>query len=142
MAFYRWGTRNPVSEFLRMQEQMSRALENWSGDQVATNMPPVNVYDDGDTFHVRAEVAGIDKEKLDISVAGDVLTIKAERKQFEPKGSYHRRERGWDSFNRSMTLPDTVDVDKVNAVYRDGILEVTLPRADAVRPRKISIETR
>lgn len=140
MAFYRWGMRNPLGELVRVQRDMSRLMEQFTGEMPPSGLPPVNVYDDGETFFVRAEVAGLDKEKLDISVAGDVLTMKAERREEELSGSYHRRERGWENFNRSLTLPDTVDVENVSANYKDGVLEVRLPRAPEVRPRKVSIE--
>jgi len=140
MALYRWGTESPFNEIARLQNEMSRLMRGVSSTQHSAGLPPVNVYDDGDNFHVRAELAGLDKDKLDLQVAGDVLTIKAERVQDEIEGSYHRRERGWDHFNRSMTLPDTIDVDSVRATYKNGVLEVELPRAPESRPRKVSIE--
>jgi len=71
-----------------------------------------------------------------------VLTVKGQRSKEERSGSYHRRERGWSEFSRSVALPDSVNVELVTATYKDGILEVHLPRAPEVRPRKIAIETR
>ena len=140
MAFYRWGFKSPFDELARVQQEMSRLAQVFNSEYASPgSLPPVNVYDDGETFYVRAEIAGINRDKLDISVAGDVLTLKAERESEEPEGSYHRRERNWDKFNRSLTLPDTVDVDHVSASYKDGILEVSLPRASEVRPRKINV---
>lgn len=142
MAFYRWGFKSPFDELARVQQEMSRLAQTFNNEYAsAGSLPPVNVYDDGEAFHVRAEIAGINRDKLDISVAGDVLTLKAERDAEESEGSYHRRERTWDRFNRSLTLPDTVDVDNVAATYKDGILEITLPRAPEVRPRKVTIES-
>jgi HSP20 family protein len=140
MATHRFGTRNPWDELVRMQNEVTRLMQSATGTSRAAAMPPLNVYDDGEGFHVRAEVAGLDRDKLDVSVAGDVLTIKGTRILEEPQGSYHRRERRWQQFDRSLTLPDTIDVDNVVANYSNGILEVALPRAAAVRPRKISIE--
>jgi len=140
MVLYRWGYRNPFEELLRAQREMSRVMQTMSEGEVPGNLPPVNVYDDGDNFYLRAEIAGIDRSKLDISVAGDVLTVSAERHLEEPHGSYHRRERNWDRFSRSITLPDTIDVNKVNASYKNGVLEVTLPRAAEVKPKRITIE--
>ena len=142
MTLYRWGMRGPFDELLRFQRQMSQLMDTWGDDSRPAAMPPVNLYDDGEEFHVRAELPGLDREKLDLSVAGDVLTLKATRKPEEFDGSYHRRERGGDTFSRSVNLPDTVDVDAVRATYVNGILEVSLPRAAEVRPRKISIEAR
>jgi len=137
---YRWGYRNPFEELLKAQREMSRVMQSMSEGEAAGNLPPVNVYDDGESFYLRTEIAGIDRDKLDISVAGDVLTVSAERHLEEPKGSYHRRERTWDRFSRSITLPDTIDVNKVIASYKNGVLEVTLPRAPEVKPKRISIE--
>ena len=142
MAFYSWKVRNPFEEMMQMQSEMSRLMGRWSQAEPESNLPPVNVYDDGDAFHVRVELAGVDREKLDLQVAGDVLSIQATRPEIDVPGSYHRRERNWDSFSRSLTLPDTVDVEHVRADFNHGILEVTLPRSEEVRPRKIAIESR
>lgn len=139
MAWYRWGTENPFNELFRLQSEMNRLMRGVNNPFTATVMPPLNVYDDGSNYHVRAEVPGLDKDKLDIQVAGDVLTVKAERAEEEVPGSYHRRERSWSQFNRSLTLPDTIDVDNVRAQYKNGVLEIELPRAPESRPRKISI---
>ena len=141
MTQLRWGVRNPFMDMLSLQREMQRLVQDWQ-PATAGAFPPVNLYDDGSTFHLRSEVPGLNKDKLDISVAGEVLTFKGERLGEELKGSFHRRERGWQSFNRSLTLPDTIDVDNVHASYKDGVLEVTLPRAPEARPRKVAIETR
>lgn len=142
MAIYRWGSRNPWEELVRLQDDMTRMLHTMSEQTEPNAWPPVNIYDDGETFHVRAELAGLDKDKLEVNVAGDVLTLKAERTTGDVRGSYHRRERGWERFDRSLALPDAVDVDHVKATYKNGILEVFLPRAPEARPRKITIEAR
>lgn len=141
MMRFRWGVRNPFDDLLTLQREMQRMVQDWT-PATAGAFPPVNLYDDGTSFHLRAEVSGLNRDKLDVSVAGDVLTFKGERQVEELKGSLHRRERGWDAFNRSLTLPDTIDVDNVHASYKDGVLEVTLPRAPEARPRKVTIETR
>ena len=143
MALYRWTMRNPFLQLHEMQDEMTRLMRELAGDPpLSTALPHLSVYDDGDAFHVRAEVPGLHKDKLDISVAGDVLTIKAERLPEESRGSYHRRERSYGSYSRSVTLPDAVDADQVKANYQHGVLEVTLPRAPESRPRKIAIESR
>jgi HSP20 family protein len=143
MALYRWTMRNPFMQLHEMQDEMSRLMREFAGDApLSTAVPQLNVYDDGDAFHVRAELPGLRQDRLDISVAGDVLTVKAERPQEEGRGSYHRRERSFGTYSRSVTLPDAVDVDHVRANYQHGVLEVTLPRAPESRPRKIAIESR
>ena len=140
MAYYRFAQRNPLDDLFHMQHQINRLFQSTLPTRQSA-FPAVNLYDDGETFHLRAEVAGLDIDKLDLSVAGDVLTVKGQRSEDERQGSYHRRERIGSTFSRSVTLPDSVDGERVNASYKDGILEVHLPRAPEVRPRKIAIET-
>ena len=141
MTRFHRGHRHPFEDLYRLQREMNRMVQGWQPRQEVT-FPPVNLYDDGVNFHLRSEVAGLDSEKLDLTVAGDVLTVKGERRVEEHQGSYHRRERDWQKFNRSLTLPDTIDVEQVRASYKDGVLEVTLPRAVEAQPRKVAIETR
>lgn len=140
MAYYGWTQSNPFQELLRLQQEMSR-LFGESGHAPSRAFPATNLYDDGENFMLRSELPGLDKDKLDITVAGDVLSIKGSRVDDKHEGSYHRRERGWEDFHRSVTLPDTIDVEKVHAAYQDGVLEVTLPRAPDARPRKVSISS-
>ena len=90
MAFYRFGTRGPMDELLRIQQDMSRMMQSWSEQRVPDAWPPVNVYDDGDNFYVRSELAGLDREKLDVTVAGDVLTLKIVRNEDEVDGGWDR----------------------------------------------------
>ncbi|MBN2358621.1 MAG: Hsp20/alpha crystallin family protein [Deltaproteobacteria bacterium] len=143
MALYRWTMRNPFVQLHEMQDEMARLMRELAGDVPQSSaLPQLNVYDDGEAFRVRAELPGLKRDKLDIQVAGDVLTIKAERPPEESNGSYHRRERSSGAYSRSVTLPDAVDVDHVRANYQHGVLEVMLPRAPESRPRKIAIESR
>lgn len=103
--------------------------------------PPMNVYDDGESFAVRAEIPGIDPANLEIKATARALQIKGERKPLggDAKVSYHRRERDHGYFNRSLNLPQPVDPDKIVASYEDGVLEVVLPKADEVRARRIQV---
>lgn len=105
--------------------------------------PPLNVYDDGESFIVRAEVPGVDPKAVDITVTGDTLSIRGERSAAGlPEGaSYHRREINSGQFRRALTLPEQVDNTKVMASYQNGILEIRLPRAEAAKQRKIDIKT-
>jgi HSP20 family protein len=86
---------------------------------------------------------GIDPAKLDISIIGDSLTIGGvhESEKAEPERNYHRQERSFGSFRRSIKLPFQVDADKVEAIYEKGVLQLTLPRAEAEKPRKIAIKS-
>lgn len=103
--------------------------------------PQINLYDDGETFLVRAEVAGIDKSTLEVTTRKDQLTIRGTRTVAQPEASasYHRREREAGQFRRTLTLPQPVDGDKVTASYKDGVLEIRLPRAPEARQRRIQV---
>jgi len=150
MALIRWlGENDLFSQLDRVQRDMNRfwSAFDWGGTQQPFQRtgvyPLVNIYDDGESFVVRAEVPGVDPKQLDISVTGDTLTLHGERQASElPEGaSYHRRELSHGRFRRAMTLPDQVDSSKVNASYKNGILEILLPRAEQAKQRKIDVKT-
>lgn len=102
--------------------------------------PPVNIYETRDGFAVRAEMPGVDKDTLDISARGDQLTIEGERKVEAPEGaSYHRRERAGGHFSRVVTLPKPVDSERIQATFKNGVLEVLLPVVPEMKPRKIAV---
>jgi HSP20 family protein len=90
---------------------------------------------------VEAEVPGLKAENLDITVVGDELTIKGDRpEQLPPEGSFHRRERGVGSFTRIVRLPSEVNADRVEAALNDGVLLLTLPKAEGAKPRKVKVK--
>ncbi|MBI3180748.1 MAG: Hsp20/alpha crystallin family protein [Myxococcales bacterium] len=103
--------------------------------------PPVNVFDDGQRFLVRAEVPGVKKDSLEVTAQGDQLTIRGERPAPArgEEGRYHRRECQYGPFRRTVTLPEPIDAEKIEATYRAGVLEVVLPRTPEAQPRKISV---
>lgn len=101
--------------------------------------PPVNLFDDGNSYLVRAEMPGVNKDSLEVTVKGDQLLVKGEREVRAAKASYHRREREGGTFSRTFTLPEIVDADRINASYKNGVLEVTLPRVPKALPRKIQV---
>ncbi|MGH8004831.1 MAG: Hsp20/alpha crystallin family protein [Limisphaerales bacterium] len=103
--------------------------------------PVVDVTETKDEVVVRAEVPGMVKEDLTVTLQDNVLTLRGEKKQEkeEKDASFHRMERGYGSFVRSFTLPTLVQADKVKAAYKDGVLTVTLPKAEEVKPKEISI---
>ncbi len=104
--------------------------------------PPVNLYDDGEGFLVRAEMPGVDKESLDVSCKDDQLTIRGTRalEVFDDEANLHRREREGGTFRRAISFPTPVNADKAHAEYRDGILEVFVPRAEEAQPRRIEVK--
>jgi HSP20 family protein len=105
--------------------------------------PAVNLTEDGDNFYVRAELPGVKPENLDISVVEGRLLVRGERKvQAEnPEANYHRREREAGFFRRTITLPSRVSQEKVSASMKNGVLTITLPKAEEAKPRKIAVKT-
>lgn len=102
--------------------------------------PRTNLYDAGDNIEVWAEVPGLSKDDLTINVQGNYLQIKGEEKAEVPEGyTVHRQERGSRKFSRSFTLPTEIDVEKVEAKLKDGILVLTMPKAEAAKPKQIAI---
>ncbi len=103
--------------------------------------PAIEVFEKEDKFVVKAELPGMKEEDVDVSVVGDTLTIKGERNaESEVKEEdYYCCERSYGSFSRSIALPSNVDAKKIEASYEDGVLEVTLPKAPEVKPKKVPI---
>ena len=116
---------------------------HFTGEPGAGVFPPMNISQDDDNFYVRAEIPGIKAKDLDISALRNRVSISGRReipKEHE-RASYHRRERAEGEFNRTVTLPAEVDADKVEAVHADGVLTLTLPKAEAAKPRQILVKT-
>jgi len=105
-------------------------------------LPNIDVVDRDNEILVRAEVPGVDKKDLSISLTDNLLTIKGESKteKKEEKGDYHRREISSSAFSRSFTLPGSVDSTKAAASLKDGVLEVTLPKAESSKKRNIEVK--
>ena len=105
--------------------------------------PAVDVYEDNDKYVVKAELPGMKKEDIDVSLDGNTLTISGERKQEEEKkeGENYRSERFFGRFQRSITLPTAVQANKIEATYKDGVLNVTLPKAEEAKPKQIQVKT-
>jgi HSP20 family protein len=105
-------------------------------------MPTVDVIDRDKEIYVRAEIPGVDKKDLDISVTEDSVSIKGSVKheEKEEKGEYYRHETSSGSFSRTMALPCDVDSSKAKATFKDGVLEMTLPKVKESSRKKISVE--
>ena len=119
-------------------------LVRWSDPTRWANWaPPVDIYQNGDHEVVlRAELPGMTREDIDITVDNGMLTIRGEKKfSSEVKEeSFHRIERRYGSFSRSFSLPQTVDTGKVGAEYKDGVLTVRLPLREEAKPRQIKVD--
>ena len=107
-------------------------------------VPAIDLYEDRDNYVVKMELPGMKKEEIDISLHNGVLSITGERKDEEKHedAETYRSERFFGRFQRSVTLPAVVEGDKVNASYKDGILTVTLPKAEEAKPKQITINAK
>lgn len=102
-------------------------------------LPPVDIFHDDDKVTVRVEAPGVKKEDLDVHVEGDLLTISGKKEHVE-SSNYHQIETRCGAFHRAITLPHTVDRDKISASYKDGVLTLTLPLAAEAKPKQIEIK--
>ena len=124
--------------------QLRRELDRLFNDYERGNAPGASAMsfeDDGTNFVLRADVPGLAETDIQISVAGNTVTLRGERKVEVPEGhSVHRRERTAVRFAKSFQLPTRVEADKVNAVLKHGVLTLTLPKAAEAQPRQISVK--
>lgn len=146
------ATTNPfevVRELATMQNRMNRIWSNIydRGHEDVTSrgtwQPPVDIFEnEARELVLRAELPGLRRDDIDITIENGTLTIKGERKQDEGvrEDRYHRLERAYGHFSRSFTLPNTVDSSRVRAEYRDGVLTIVLPVRAEARPRQIQVE--
>jgi len=131
------------ANFDRLQGEMGRMLEGFDLPRAtAAAVPPVNVWEDGDAFHLEAELPGLTQEQVHVAVTNrNVVTIQGERlAEDDGKGRWHRRERGYGRFQRVLRLPLPVDADKVEARLEDGLLSVRLPKSEEAKPRRIAVK--
>ncbi|MGC9469321.1 MAG: Hsp20/alpha crystallin family protein [Anaerolineae bacterium] len=133
---------------LREMEQLRREMnalfdraDRGPGLSTPASYPAMNVWMNADGAIVTTELPGVDPEDFDISVQGDTLTLKGQRAAPElGEGAvYHRRERGYGQFQRAFQLPFEVDVENVEATYKNGVLRISLPREESDKPRKIEV---
>ncbi len=141
-----WRERGELSSLRREIDSLfDRFFEGWPfrTSSIRQWVPSVDVSETAQEVVVQAELPGVDPKEIDISVQGNVLTLKGERKQEkeEQGANYHRIERAFGAFSRSLQLPAEVDVDKVNAVYKNGVLRITLPKTEAAAAKKIEVKT-
>lgn len=138
---------NPFSEIERMRREMDRLFNGLMGRDSYTMSsgvyPSLNISEDGENFYLEAELPGTKPDQLDISVEGSTLTLKGERKGEEVKNaSYHRRERKLGSFQKAVALPSDVNSESVSAEFKNGVLQLVLPKAEHAKPRKITVQCR
>ena len=143
MVLQRWA---PMSELRRMDDMMNRLWRGHSGSSGAEAAPeewavPIDVRQDGDSITVDASMPGIDTENISATVDDGVLTIKGETcTETEQKDErYYLRERRAGAFHRSVRLPETVDTDKAESTYQNGVLSISFPKQESKKARSLPI---
>lgn len=140
----RFRTPTVWQEMDRLQREMDRLFRATSTNRLGTGgYPAMNIWSNEDKAMITTELPGIDLDDIDISVVGDTLTLSGRRvpEELDEGARYHRQERGFGKFTRSIKLPYTVDGDRVEATYKRGVLSISLPRAEVDKPRKIQVRS-
>ena len=129
-----------------LQHEMNRLFDASTKGRVfnSPSYPAVNIWTQEDGQMISAEMPGVLPEDIEIDVTGDGLSISGVRKQDEvaKEAHYHRRERSYGSFSRTIQLPFMVDTNKVEAGFKNGVLFISLPKAEADKPKKIAIQSK
>ena len=151
MAIVRWYDRPTPPRPTGLMEQWKREMDRLFADSSGRSgslyragvFPPINVSEDTDNLYVRSELPGVEPGDIEISVEGDTLTLRGERKLPEAgEGvNYHRREREAGRFRRIVTLPTRISPDGVEAIFKDGVLKIVLPKAAEARAKAIKVKT-
>ena len=146
-ALTRW---EPMRDLATMRQVMDRLFDDdmyrmssgWDRNGGETASLALDVAEKDDAYVVKASLPGVNAEDVDITLTDNVLTIRGETKADNEikQENYHLRERRFGTFMRSVTLPNAVDADKIEAVNENGVLTLTLPKAESVKPRKIEVK--
>ncbi len=142
MLATRW---EPWAEMSRLSREMDRVFGR-GGNSMGRlfgvgSYPALNVWEDDDHVYAEAELPGFSLDDLEIYVTGNQLTIKGERRPPEhDSGTWHRQERGYGKFSRMIELPGDINGDQVAAEFKNGVLNITLPKSEAVKPRRIEVK--
>jgi HSP20 family protein len=145
------GRIDPFGDLSTVRDRLNRLFEEQQaveppgpgGRPVQSRVwrPLVDVFEDQDTVQVYLDLPGLDRSSIDVQLTGDSLTVRGERRQEKREGGHYVHvERPEGSFQRSFTLGIPVDFEKVQANYRDGVLQITLPKAETVKPRRVEVK--
>jgi len=138
---------SPFADLDQLRREMLRLIDAASAETAGVDgtgvFPPLNITQDDNNFYLRAEVPGVRANELSVSAVKNrvLLAGRREIQREHEHASYHRKERAEGSFNRTVSLPMEVDSTRVDARYADGILTVTLPKAEEAKPRQITVRT-
>lgn len=148
MAVVKW---DPLRDLLSIQDRMNRLFEQTlsrsrteEGITASTWSPAVDIYETPETILMKADLPGLSREDIEIQIQDNTLTLRGERRFAKDvqQENYLRIERAYGVFHRNFTLPATVEQERIRAVFLDGVLELTLPKAEEAKPKKIAIEVR
>jgi HSP20 family protein len=116
--------------------------ERWPPPAISLKMPSLDVFEEKDELVVKADLPGMNKDEIEVTVTGDVVTIKGEKKKEEEvkEKDYYRRERSYGSFVRSVQLPCEVKSDQIKANFKDGVLEVRMPKTEEAKKKAVAIK--
>ena len=143
-----WATRwQPWAEMNRLSREMDRLFSprgNGNGHKLGVgSSPALNAWEDDVNLYVEAELPGFSLDDLEIYVTGNHLTIEGERRPPQSEnGAWHRQERAYGKFGRVIELPSEVNGTNVSAQFKHGVLSITLPKSEAVKPRRIEVKSR
>ena len=141
----RW---EPAREIMTLREAMDRLFDDAFTRPLSTregwSSPAIDMYQTDDEIVVKASLPGFKADDVQINITGDVLSLKGEMKHEEEKKekAWHMREQRWDSFERSVVLPTNVVADRAQADFENGILTITLPKAEEAKPKTITVKTK
>jgi HSP20 family protein len=144
----RWS---PYRNLLHVNREMENLFEDFFGTArrgneekalTATWAPDVDLSENKEGYTLRAEVPGVSKEEVKVTLTDDVLTVSGEKKYEKEvkEESFHRSERAYGVFSRSFKLPGSIQADKIKAEYRDGVLTLSIPKAESLKPKEITIQ--
>ena len=147
MSLIRW---RPTRDLLSIRDEVNRLFDNFftglperrRGLLEGEWAPSVDVAETDNEVVVTAELPGVEQDDVDITITDDVLTLKGEKKEEKEvkEKNYHRIERSYGSFQRSVSLPAGVQADKAKATYKDGVLHITVPKTEEAKPKQIKID--
>jgi HSP20 family protein len=139
---------DPFVDIVNVRNTMDKMLDDYFGHSALSfegyGIFDLDMYQTDDEVVVEASIPGVKPEEINISISGEVLTIKGEIKQEKESENvdYHIRERRYGSFSRSITLPVLVVADKANAEFKNGVLKLTLPKAEEIKPKTITVKAK
>ena len=141
-----WDPFAEMADLRRMTDQVFGEFFGRTPSEMASTQgiwsPLVDIHETKDGIQLKAELPGVKQEDIEVSLEGDTLTLKGERRrETEVKeNQYHRIERSYGKFQRSILLPEAMDASRVKATYRDGVLEIQLPKKEEAKPKEIKVE--